>query len=170
MDMDEEEHPKPSRPRPVNARFLTGLSSARRHEPVFAGEVRSRGPPLTRFHPGLAASLPDELFEGLIPGPDTGRTRRTSVATASTASTTRTQATPIIEVEDDSPRSGNRASDAEAQAPVGSSEGTSPPQLAAEVRAPEGQLGQLETRSCSTGWPVAFSAEGHNYSAYRSRR
>ena len=148
MDIDEKKHPGPSRPRPVNPRFLTGLSSARRHEPVFAGEVRSRGPPLTRFHPGLAASLPDELFEGLIPGPDTGRTRRTTVATTST---TRTQATPIIEVEDDSPRSGNRASDAEAQAPVGPSEGTSPPQLAAEVRAPEGQLGQLETAPAPRG-------------------
>ncbi|CAE7407634.1 unnamed protein product, partial [Symbiodinium microadriaticum] len=62
MDVDEEEeHIDHHRPRPVNPRFLTGLSGARRHGPVFAGEVRSRGgPPLTRFHPGLAAPLPDD--------------------------------------------------------------------------------------------------------------
>ena len=109
MDVnEEEEHLDHRRPRPVNPRFLTGLSGARRHEPVFAGEVRSRGPPLTRFHPGLAASLPDELFEGLIPGPDTGRVRLTSV---DTASTTRAQATPVIEVEDDSPSNRPRAPD-----------------------------------------------------------
>ena len=102
MDVDEEmEHSDHHRPRPVNPRFLTGLSGARRHGPVFAGEVRSRGPPLTRFHPGLAAPLPDELFAGLIPGSDTGRARQTSADMASTAGA---QATPVIKVEDDSPR------------------------------------------------------------------
>ena len=54
MDMDKDANPEHRRHRPVNPRFLTGVSGARRREPIYAEEVRSRRPPLTRFHPGLA--------------------------------------------------------------------------------------------------------------------
>ena len=64
-------------------------------------------PTLTRFHPGLATPPPDELFEGLIPGPAAG-----DLTTADTTEATHTQTTPIIEVEDDSPREHTQAPDA----------------------------------------------------------
>ena len=148
----EEKHPEHRRSsRPVNPRFLTGRSGARRHEPVFAEEVRSRGPPLTRFHPGLAASLPDELFEGLIPGPTTD-----STPPASTASPNRARPPQIIEVEDeDSPREHTRAQTAGAATPTGptkrqDSSGTAATGVAAAPEA-ENQAGQAETTPAPRG-------------------
>ena len=108
MDLDEEANTEHRRHRPVNPRFLTGVSGARRREPIYAEDVRSRGPPLTRFHPGLAVPLPDELFEGLTPGSTPRGLRR---ARASTAAATHDRTTSVVEIEDDSPREGDDADD-----------------------------------------------------------